>query len=77
MTATEAVTWTIDDGVAVVRLDDGKVTVSTTARSSRRTPRSPKQDRAWAVAIVGLPGKLSAGFDLTEMTAGLDRPSHS
>ena len=25
------------------------------------------------MAIVGRPGKLSAGFDLTEMTAGLDR----
>ena len=25
--ATPAVTWTIDDGVAVVRLDDGKVNV--------------------------------------------------
>ncbi len=74
MTATEAVTWTIDDGVAVVRLDDGKVNVL-----SHRTIElvhaalDEAQTEARAVAIVGRPGKLSAGFDLTEMTAGLDR----
>ncbi len=70
----EPLTCTIEDGVAVLRLDDGKVNVV-----SHRVVELVLAglDRAVAdaraVAIVGRDGKLSAGFDLTEMTAGVER----
>lgn len=70
----DPLTCTIEDGVAVLRLDDGKVNVV-----SHRVIELVHEslDRAVAdaraVAIVGREGKLSAGFDLTEMTAGIDR----
>jgi enoyl-CoA hydratase len=71
--ATDAapVSCTIEDGVAVVRLDDGKVNVI-----SHRVIElvHGALDEALAagssVAILGREGKLSAGFDLSEMTAG-------
>jgi enoyl-CoA hydratase len=68
------VTCTIEDGVAVVRLDDGKVNVIS-HRVIELLHQSLDQAlaEATAVAIVGRPGKLSAGFDLTEMTAGIER----
>ena len=68
--ALDPVTCTLEDGVAVVRLDDGKVNAI-----SHRTIElvHAALDRALAdataVAIIGRDGKLSAGFDLTEMTA--------
>lgn len=73
-TATDPVTCTIEDGVAVLRIDDGKVNVV-----SHRVIELLHEglDRALAearsVAIIGRDGKLSAGFDLAEMTAGIDR----
>ncbi len=72
--APDPVTCTIEDGVAVLRLDDGKVNVV-----SHRTIEllHAGLDRAaaeaTAVAIIGREGKLSAGFDLTEMTAGVEQ----
>ena len=72
--ATDPVTCTIEDGVAVLRLDDGKVNVI-----SHRLIELVHAglDRALvdarSVAIIGRPGKLSAGFDLAEMTAGIER----
>lgn len=71
---TEPLTCAVEDGVAVIRLDDGKVNVV-----SHRLIEliHASLDRALAdasaVAIIGRPGKLSAGFDLTEMTAGIER----
>jgi enoyl-CoA hydratase len=69
-TPTDPVTCTLDEGVAVVRLDDGKVN-AITHRSIELLHAA--LDRALAdaaaVAIIGREGKLSAGFDLTEMTA--------
>jgi enoyl-CoA hydratase len=70
----DPVTCTIEDGVAVLRLDDGKVNVvSHRVIELLHAGLDRAVDEASAVAIVGRPGKLSAGFDLTEMTAGLDR----
>lgn len=66
-----AVTTTIEDGVAVVWFDDG--------RANALSPDSIAQlgdalDRAaveaTAVCIVGRPGKLCAGFDLSIMQGG-------
>jgi enoyl-CoA hydratase len=68
------VTCSIEDGVAVLRLDDGKVNVVSHRVIELLTGFLDDAVRdARAVAIVGRPGKLSAGFDLTEMTAGIER----
>src|SRR5262249_32642829 len=68
---TDPVTCTIEDGVAVLRLDDGKVNVvSHRVIELVHAGLDQALEEASAVAIVGRAGKLSAGFDLTEMTAG-------
>lgn len=68
------VTYTLEDGVAVLRLDDGKVNViSHRVIDLLHRFLDSAEGEARAVAIVGRPGKLSAGFDLTEMTAGIER----
>ena len=70
MSDTSTVTCTIDDGVAVVRLDDGKVNViNHGVLEQLHTALDQSLAEATAVAIIGREGKLSAGFDLTEMTA--------
>ena len=71
---TAPLTCTIEDGVAVVRLDDGKVNVvSHRLIEGFHAALDRSLAEATAVAVIGREGKLSAGFDLTEMTAGLDR----
>lgn len=73
-TVSDPVTCTIDDGVAVLRLDDGKVNVvSHRVIELLHAGLDTALADARAVAIIGRPGKLSAGFDLTEMTAGIER----
>jgi enoyl-CoA hydratase len=72
--APDPVTCTIEDGVAVLRLDDGKVNVvSHRVIELVLAGLDRAVAEAQAVAIIGREGKLSAGFDLTEMTAGIDR----
>jgi enoyl-CoA hydratase len=72
--AGDPVSCTIDDGVAVVRLDDGKVNVvSHRVIELLHGALDRSLEEASAVAIIGREGKLSAGFDLTEMTAGIER----
>ena len=71
----DPVTCTIEDGVAVVRLDDGKVNViSHRVIELLHAALDRAVEEATAVAIIGREGKLSAGFDLTEMTAGHRAP---
>jgi enoyl-CoA hydratase len=68
------VTCSLEDGVAVIRLDDGKVNViSHRVIDLLHRHLDTAEGEARAVAIIGRPGKLSAGFDLTEMTAGIER----
>jgi enoyl-CoA hydratase len=68
------VTYALEEGVAVLRLDDGKVNViSHTVIDLLHRFLDRAEGEARAVAIIGRPGKLSAGFDLTEMTAGFER----
>lgn len=68
------VTCTIEGGVAVVRLDDGKVNVvSHHVIELIHAALDESIAAASSVAIIGREGKLSAGFDLTEMTAGIER----
>ncbi|MEX2293357.1 MAG: crotonase/enoyl-CoA hydratase family protein [Acidimicrobiales bacterium] len=71
---TTPVTYALEDGVAVLRIDDGKVNViSHRVIDLLHKFLDNAEGEARAVAIVGRPGKLSAGFDLTEMTAGIER----
>ena len=71
----DPLTVTVEDGVTVVRLDDGKVNViSHRLIELLHDALDRAVEETTAVAILGREGKLSAGFDLTEMTAG---PSHA
>ncbi len=66
-----AVTTTIEDGVAVVRFDDGKANVlSPDAIIALGAAFDQAEAQARAVCLVGRPGKLCAGFDLSIMQAG-------
>jgi enoyl-CoA hydratase len=66
-------TTTIEDGVAVVRFDDGKANVlSHAAIDAFEAALDRAEVEARAVCIVGREGKLSAGFDLSVMTGGPD-----
>jgi enoyl-CoA hydratase len=72
--APDPVTYALEDGVAVLRLDDGKVNVvSHRVIDLLHRYLDNAEGEATAVAVIGRPGKLSAGFDLTEMTAGIER----
>lgn len=71
---TTPVTYSLEDGVAVLRIDDGKVNViSHRVIDLLHRYLDNAEGEARAVAIIGRPGKLSAGFDLSEMTAGIER----
>lgn len=68
------VTCTIDDGVAILRIDDGKVNVlGQRVLELLGAGLDQARDEARSVAIVGREGRFSAGFDLVEMGAGIDR----
>lgn len=70
---TDPVQLTIEDGVAVVRLDDGKANaVSHTLIEQLHAALDRADAEATAVAFVGREGKFSAGFDLSVMTQGAD-----
>lgn len=65
------VTCTVEDGVAVVRIDDGKVNVvSHQVVEQIHAALDTALAEATAVAIIGREGKLSAGFDLSELSKG-------
>jgi enoyl-CoA hydratase len=67
------ITTTIEDGVAVLRFDDGKANVlSAVAIDAFDAALDRAESDADAVCIVGREGKLCAGFDLSVMTAGPD-----
>jgi enoyl-CoA hydratase len=74
MSADQPLQMTLDDGVAVLHLDDGKanaISHEVIGRIHDALDRSLEE--AGAVALVGRPGRFSAGFDLSVMTAG-DQP---
>jgi enoyl-CoA hydratase len=66
-------TYSLDDDVAVVHLDDGKanaldhVLIGAIDEAITRAERE-----AGALVIIGREGRFSAGFDLSIMTAGMD-----
>ena len=64
---------TIEDGVAVVRMDDGKANaVGFDLIDALHAALDRATDEATAVAILGREGRFSAGFDLSVMTGGGD-----
>lgn len=70
---TDPVQLTIEDGVAVVRLDDGKANaVSHALIEQVHAALDTAQSEATAVALIGREGRFSAGFDLSVMTQGAD-----
>jgi enoyl-CoA hydratase/carnithine racemase len=67
------VTTTIEDGVAVLRFDDGKANVlSHAAIDGFEAALDRAEADARAVCIVGREGKLCAGFDLAVMSGDPD-----
>ncbi len=70
-----SVTYHVQDSVAVVSFDDGKANVfshEVLDALSAALDRAEADPEAGAVLLVGRPGRFSAGFDLTTMTAGPD-----
>jgi enoyl-CoA hydratase len=66
-----AVTTTVEDGIAVVRLDDGKMNaVSHDVVDGMHAALDRAEADASAVCIIGNQKALSAGFDLKVMQAG-------
>ncbi|MHB1139765.1 MAG: crotonase/enoyl-CoA hydratase family protein [Microthrixaceae bacterium] len=74
-TATDHVTYSLDDGIAVVSVDDGKANAlgHATLGGIESALDRAESDEAGAVVIVGREGKFSAGFDLSVMTSGPDQ----
>ena len=69
----DAVTTTVEDGVAVVRLDDSKANaLSMSVISQLHDALDTAAGRASAVCIVGNAKALSAGFDLSVMTGSAE-----
>jgi enoyl-CoA hydratase len=70
-----SVTYELQGNVAVVSFDDGKANVyshEALDALSAALDRAEAEPQAGAVLLVGRPGRFSAGFDLTIMTAGPD-----
>ncbi len=69
----DALTYELDGAVAVVRLDDGKANAighETLTALDQALTRA--EDEAGALLLLGREGKLSAGFDLSVMTSGVE-----
>lgn len=67
-------TYELDDGVAVITLDDGKANAFSDAALAHLEDLldQVEADDARALVLVGRPGRFSAGFDLGEMTASAE-----
>jgi enoyl-CoA hydratase len=69
----DSISYRLDDGVAVVQVDDGKANaISHEIISGLHDALDRAESEARAVVIVGRPGKFSAGFDLATMTSSTD-----
>lgn len=67
-------TLRLDDGVAIITLDDGKANAFSTAVLAHLESLVDQAvaDGAVALVLVGRPGRFSAGFNLDEMTASVE-----
>jgi enoyl-CoA hydratase len=69
--ATSPISTSLDEGVAILRLDDGKANVFSYALLDALTAALDEAEAsAGSILLVGRPGRFSGGFDLTEMTKG-------
>ena len=69
----DVVNLTIEDGVAVVRIDDGKANaLSHDVIDALHAALDQAAAGAKSVCFIGRPGKFCAGFDLSVMTQGAD-----
>ena len=67
----EILTYTLEDRVAVLRMDDGKANAfSHDMMDALRKALDRAESEAGAIAIIGRPGRFSAGFDLSVMGSG-------
>jgi enoyl-CoA hydratase len=67
----EPVSVTVDDAVSLITLDDGKANaLSPDVVAALRAAVADAAGAGRGVALVGRPGRFSAGFDLTTMRAG-------
>jgi enoyl-CoA hydratase len=68
-------TYELVDGIAVITLDDGKANVFSNAvlEALEGLTDRAETDHARALVLVGRPGRFSAGFDLGEMTSGVEQ----
>lgn len=65
--------YSLQDGVAVLRIDDGKANaLSRAVIEALQEGLDRAEGEARAVLVSGRPGRLSAGFDLSVMKAGPD-----
>lgn len=66
-------TYQLDDGIAVITLDDGKANAFSTATliALESLLDQAVADEAQALVLVGRPGRFSAGFALDEMTGNV------
>jgi enoyl-CoA hydratase/carnithine racemase len=68
-----AVTYELQDRVAVVTIDDGKANaISHQVASDVHDALQRARDEAGAVVLTGRPGRFSAGFDLATMTSSTE-----
>lgn len=72
--AEEPLQYGIDGSVAVIRMDDGKANAlsHTMLDALHGALDRAQEDSAAAVALIGRPGRFSAGFDLSVMGQGPD-----
>ena len=69
----ESIRFELNDGVAVIHLDDQKANALTPVTLSALTDALARAKKdATAVVLVGRPGRFSAGFDLKVMSSGPD-----
>src|SRR5262245_1515716 len=65
--------YRLDDGVPVLRLDDGKANaLSPAAIAALEAALDRAEKEARAVLVLGREGRLCAGFDLSVMRAGVE-----
>jgi enoyl-CoA hydratase len=65
------VDYQLNDGIATIKLDDGKVNVMSLAMQAAIGEAIDKADRdEAAIVLTGRPGVFSAGFDLATIAAG-------
>jgi len=70
----EVVHYTLDESIAVIRLDDGKVNALSHAvlDGLHAALDRAEKDEAKAVVLAGREGRFSAGFDLSVMSEGIE-----